>query len=216
MRQSGILMHITSLPGPDGIGSLGKEAYEFADFLHASGMGIWQVLPMGPTGYGESPYQSPSTFAGNPMVISLDKLAEAGYLDLEGEERYVPENPEQVDYPAAQESKMRLLRKAFAQSERKLKKQIAQFRQENDWAYDFALFTAIKQSFGNIMWTQWPDEGARMRDPATLKKYEKKLDQEIRFHLWCQYIFAQQWYALKEYVNGLCIKLFTQARNLLG
>lgn len=208
MRQSGILMHITSLPGPDGIGSLGKEAYEFADFLHEAGMGIWQVLPMGPTGYGESPYQSPSTFAGNPMVISLDKLAEEGYLDLEGEERYVPENPELVDYAAAQENKTRLLRKAFEQSERKLKKQIAQFREENDWVYDYALFTAIKQSFDNTMWTQWPDEGARMRDPKTLKKYEKKLDKEIRFHLWCQYIFAQQWFALKEYVNGLGIKLF--------
>ena len=174
MRQSGILMHITSLPGPDGIGSLGKEAYEFADFLHEAGMGIWQVLPMGPTGYGESPYQSPSTFAGNPMVISLDKLAEEGYLDLEGEERYMPENPELVDYAAAQENKTRLLRKAFAQSERKLKKQIAQFREENDWVYDYALFTAIKQSFDNTMWTQWPDEGARMRDPKTLKKYESR------------------------------------------
>ncbi|MDO5326699.1 MAG: 4-alpha-glucanotransferase [Clostridia bacterium] len=208
MRQSGILMHITSLPGPDGIGSLGKEAYEFADFLHEAGMGIWQVLPMGPTGYGESPYQSPSTFAGNPMVISLDKLAEAGYLDLTGEERYVPENPEQVDYAAAQEYKMRLLRKAFAQSERKLKKQIAQFREENDWVYDFALFTAIKNHFKQQMWTKWPDEGARMRDPETLQKYEKKLGREIRFHLWCQYIFAQQWFALKAYVNGLGIKLF--------
>ena len=208
MRQSGILMHITSLPGPDGIGSLGKEAYEFADFLHEAGMGIWQVLPMGPTGYGESPYQSPSTFAGNPMVISLDKLAEEGYLDLEGEERYVPENPEQVDYAAAQENKMRLLRKAFAQSERKLKKQIAQFREENDWVYDFALFTAIKNHFDRQMWTKWPDEGARMRDPETLQKYEKKLDKEIRFHLWCQYIFSKQWFALKEYVNGLGIKLF--------
>lgn len=118
MKQSGILMHITSLPGPDGIGSLGKEAYDFADFLHDAGMGIWQVLPMGPTGYAESPYQSPSTFAGNPLVISLDKLVEEGYLDLTGEERYVPENPEQVDYAAVQEHKMRLLRKAFEQSER--------------------------------------------------------------------------------------------------
>jgi 4-alpha-glucanotransferase len=164
MRQSGILMHITSLPGPDGIGSLGKEAYEFAYFLHAANMGIWQVLPMGPTGYGESPYQSPSTFACNPMVISLDKMAEAGYLDLEGEERYTPENLEQVDYAAVQEHKTRLLRKAFAQSERKLKKAIAQFREENEWAYDYALFAAIKAHFDLQMWTKWPDEGARMRD----------------------------------------------------
>ena len=153
MRQSGILMHITSLPGPDGIGSLGKEAYDFADFLHASNMGIWQVLPMGPTGYGESPYQSPSTFAGNPMVISLDKLAEAGYLDLEGEERYTPENLEQVDYASVQQYKTRLLRKAFEQSERKLKKAIAKFQEVNEWVYDYALFAAIKAHFDFQMWT---------------------------------------------------------------
>ena len=208
MRQSGILMHISSLPGPDGIGSMGKEAYEFADFLHASGMGIWQVLPMGPTGYGESPYQSPSTFAGNPMLISLDKLAEAGWLDLEGEERFTPENPEMVDFPAVHENKTRLLRKGFAQSERKLKKAIAAFREENDWVYDYALFASIKAHFGGVMWTKWPDEGARMRDPETLKKYEKKLDKEIRFNLWCQYVFARQWAELKAYVNGLGIKMF--------
>ena len=208
MRQSGILMHISSLPGPDGIGSLGKEAFAFADFLHDANMTIWQVLPMGPTGYGESPYQSPSTFAGNPMLISLDDLAERGWLDLEGEERFVPENPELIDFPAMQANKKRLLRKAFAQSERKLKKAIAQFREENDWVYDFALFTAIKEHFDLVMWTKWPDEGARMRDPETLKKYEKKLDKEIRFHLWCQYVFAQQWQALKTYANGLGIKMF--------
>ena len=208
MRQSGILMHISSLPGPDGIGSLGKEAFAFADFLHAAGMGIWQVLPMGPTGYGESPYQSPSTFAGNPMLISLDQLAEEGYLDLEGEERFSPQNAERVDYPSAQESKMRLLRKAFSQSERMLKKEIERFRAENDWAYDFSLFMAIKGHFGGVMWTLWPDEGARMRDEAVLAKYEKKLDKEIRFHLWCQYIFARQWQALKTYANSLGIKMF--------
>ena len=121
MRESGILMHISSLPGPDGIGSLGKEAFAFADFLHKANMGIWQVLPMGPTGYGESPYQSTSIFAGNPMLISIDELVENGYLDLEGEERFQPENLEMVDFPKMQEYKLRLLRKAFAQSERKLK-----------------------------------------------------------------------------------------------
>lgn len=208
MRESGILMHISSLPGPDGIGSLGKEAFAFADFLHQANLGIWQVLPMGPTGYGESPYQSTSIYAGNPMLISIDELAFAGYLDLAGEERFEPEDLEQVDFPKVQEFKLRLLRKAFEQSERKLKKEIAAFVEENDWAQDFALFTALKQHFDLKMWTQWPDEGARMRDEETLAKYRKKLDKEIRFHLWCQYIFAQQWKKLRTYCNGLGIKLF--------
>ena len=208
MRESGILLHISSLPGPDGIGSLGKEAFAFADFVKASGMGIWQVLPMGPTGYGESPYQSTSIYAGNPMLISLDRLAEEGWLDFTGEERYVPENPELVNYPLVQENKMRLLRKAFAQSERKLKKAITQFADENDWVRDFALFTAVKAHFGGIMWTKWPDVGIRMREEDAIAKYKKKLDKEIRFHLWCQYVFARQWQALKDYCNGLGLKLF--------
>ena len=208
MRQSGILMHISSLPGPDGIGSLGKEAYAFADFLHAANMGIWQVLPMGPTGYGESPYQSTSIFAGNPLLISIDTLAEQGYLDLENEERFVPENLEQVDFPAVREKKMALLRKAFAASERKLKKALDQFADENEWVRDFALFTAVKTHFDSVMWTKWPDRAIQMREEAALEKYRKKLSKEIRFQIWCQYIFAQQWYALKAYCNGLGIQLF--------
>ena len=116
MRRSGILMHITSLPGPGGVGSLGKEAYEFADFLKASGMNLWQVLPMGPTGYGESPYQSTSVFAGNPLLISTRKLVDEGLLDDDLSGEYVPEKADTVDYARARESKEKLLRKCFAQS----------------------------------------------------------------------------------------------------
>ena len=115
MRQSGILMHISSLPGPGGIGSLGKEAYEFADFLHAAGMGIWQVLPMGPTGYGESPYQSTSVYAGNPLFLSVEKLEEEGLFTREPGTDYIPDNEEQIDYGAVRAHKMRLLRQAFEQ-----------------------------------------------------------------------------------------------------
>ena len=207
-RQSGILLHISSLPGPDGIGSMGKEAYQFADFLHAANMGIWQVLPMGPTGYAESPYQSTSIFAGNPMLISIDKLAENGWLDLSDAERFVPKDLDKVDFPSVQEYKWALLRKAFAASERKLKKAIQQFADENDWLRDFALFTAVKNHFDKMMWTKWPDKAIMMREPEAIAKYTKKLDKEIRFHMWCQYVFAQQWYALKEYCNGLGIQLF--------
>lgn len=208
MRQSGILMHISSLPGPDGIGSLGKEAFAFADFLHESGMGIWQVLPMGPTGYGESPYQSTSVYAGNPLLISLEKIEEAGWADLTGEMRYIPVNDEQIDYEAVRGGKMRLLRRAFEQSEEALKPRIEAFVRENGWVEDFALFTALKTHFDNKMWSQWPDPAAKNRKLKALADYEGKLDEEIRFHIWCQYVFSVQWQALKDYCNGLGILLF--------
>lgn len=208
MRQSGILMHISSLPGPGGIGSLGKEAYEFADFLHAAGMGIWQVLPMGPTGYGESPYQSTSVYAGNPLFLSVEKLEEEGLFAREPGNDYIPDNEEQIDYGAVRAHKMRLLRQAFEQTEKKLEKEIAAFVRDNAWVKEFALFTALKQHFGGRMWTQWPDRGARMHVPAVLARYEKELGEEIRFHIWCQAVFARQWQALKDYCNSLGISLF--------
>ncbi len=208
MRDCGILMHISSLPGPDGIGDLGREAYAFADFLHRSGMTVWQVLPMGPTGYGESPYQSTSVYAGNPMFISLDKLAEEGMLVLREEDRYVPEDPERVNFEEAKKHKMKLLRDAFFRSEAALKKEMHAFEQENPWVRDFAMFTAIKEHFGGQMWTQWPDRGLRFRHKQALQKAGIELSEEIHFHLWCQTVFARQWKALKDYCNSLGIKLF--------
>ena len=167
-RQCGILMHISSLPGPDGIGSLGREAYEFADFLQKSGMNIWQFLPLGPTGYGESPYQSTSVYAGNPLLISIDRLAEEGFLLLHEEERYVPENPEQVDYGAVRSHKMKILRESFCRSEVTLKDELKRFEREESWVRDFAMFTAIKEHFSGAMWTQWPNEGLRRRKKDAL------------------------------------------------
>ena len=208
MRQSGILLHISSLPGPDGIGSLGKEAFEFADFLKESGMGIWQVLPMGPTGYGESPYQSTSVYAGNPLLISVEKMEEEGLADLKGELRYLPVSDEKIDYEAVRGGKMRLLRRCFEQSEGRLKPEIEKFVTENDWVEDFALFTALKKHFDDRMWTQWPDKGAKNRNLKTLADYEGKLDEEVRFQVWCQYIFSVQWQALKDYCNERGILLF--------
>lgn len=208
MRRSGILMHISSLPGPGGIGSLGKEAYAFADFLKASGMAVWQVLPLGPTGYGESPYQSSSVFAGNPMLISCAALREAGLVTYDDGEEFTPDNPERVDYPAVRESKEKLLRRCFAQSEDKLQKELAAFRRENPWVEDFALFTALKARYGGAMWTKWPDREVRRRQPAALERCRRELDGEIRYHLLCQYLFFRQWFALKRYCNGLGIRLF--------
>ena len=208
MRRSGILMHITSLPGPGGIGSLGKEAYAFADFLKASGMAVWQVLPLGPTGYGESPYQSSSVFAGNPMLISCAALREAGLVTYDDGEEFTPDDPERVDYPAVRENKEKLLRRCFAQSEGKLQKELAAFRRENPWVEDFALFTALKARYGGVMWTKWPDREVRRRQPAALERCRRELDGEIRYHLFCQYLFFRQWFALKRYCNGLGIRLF--------
>ena len=208
MRRSGILMHISSLPGPGGIGSLGKEAYAFADFLKASGMAVWQVLPLGPTGYGESPYQSSSVFAGNPMLISCAALREAGLVTYDDGEEFTPDDLERVDYPAVRESKEKLLRRCFAQSEGKLQKELAAFRRENPWVEDFALFTALKARYGGVMWTKWPDQEVRRRQPAALERCRRELDGEIRYHLFCQYLFFRQWFALKRYCNGLGIRLF--------
>lgn len=208
MRRSGILMHITSLPGPGGVGSLGQEAYDFADFLHASGMQLWQVLPMGPTGYGESPYQSTSVFAGNPLLISTRKLHADGLLDDDFSEEYIPEADDKVNYDAARASKEALLRKCFAQSESRLADELTQFVQDNDWVADFALFTAVKKHFNSVMWTKWPDRAIRMREAEAVAAYREKLDEEIRYQVFCQYLFRQQWFALKQYCNSLDIKLF--------
>lgn len=208
MRQSGILLHISSLPGPGGIGSMGKEAFAFADFLRASGMRLWQVLPMGPTGYGESPYQSSSVFAGNPMLISCARLREEGLLTYEDSEEFSPETLDQVDFPAVRENKEKLLRRCFAQSEKKLAKELTDFIRENPWAEDFALFTAVKKHFSDQMWTRWPDEGIRLRQKDAVARYRRELDVEVRYHLFCQYLFRRQWFALKKYCNGLGIRLF--------
>lgn len=208
MRESGILMHISSLPGPGGIGSLGQEAFDFANFLHASGMNLWQVLPMGPTGYGESPYQSSSVFAGNPMLISCARLREEGLLAYNDAEEFAPAQLDKIDFPAVRENKEMLLRRCFAQSEGKLKAELRDFIRSHDWVEDFALFTAVKHHFGDQMWTKWPDEAIRMHHREAVKKYRLQLDNEVRYHIFCQYLFFRQWFALKDYCNKLGIRLF--------
>ena len=208
MRASGILMHISSLPSHGGIGSLGQTAYNFADFLHASGMRIWQVLPIGPTGYGESPYQSSSVFAGNPLLISCRKLRNEGMLVYDDAEEYCPENKEQVDYDKVRENKSMLLRRCFEQSYSVLREKVNAFRRENQWVDDFALFTAVKDHFGQAMFSAWPDSAIIHRTPEALRKYRDMLGSEIDFHVFCQYLFRRQWFELKKYCNDLGIRLF--------
>lgn len=208
MRESGILMHISSLPSPGGIGTLGAEAYEFADFLFAAGMRIWQVLPIGPTGYGESPYQSASTFAGNPLLIDTRLLRKSGLLSGTDKDDYVPEEDDRVDYDSVRLNKTVLLRRAYSESAGRLAGEIAAFRAKNAWVDDFALFTAVKEHFGNIMWSKWPDDGIRLRRPEAVEAYREQLKDDIGYHIFVQYIFRKQWFDLKKYCNDRGISLF--------
>ena len=208
MRKSGLLMHISSLPGAGGIGTMGKEAYAFADFLKKAGMKVWQVLPMGPTGYGESPYQSSSVFAGNPMLIDLQLLADEGLLTLNPGDLYTPSQEEKVEFEAVRWNKEGLLRRALQESESKLSAELAAFVKENDWVEDFALFTAVKRANGNNMWTKWSDRSIILREPEAVAKYRAELDVEVRYHIFCQYIFFKQWFALKQYSHDNGIELF--------
>ena len=208
MRCGGVLMHITSLPSAGGIGDLGKEAYAFADFLKESGMKIWQVLPIGPTGYGESPYQSPSAFAGNPLMISPEKLRDRGLLSFEDSELYVPPRADRVFFDEVRKNRMALLRRAWRESRDVCEQETRRFREEHPWVGDYALFAALKDSFGGVMWTRWPDEALRRREPAALEKARRELKDEIDFHVFCQFLFRKQWADLKRYCNNRDILLF--------
>ncbi|MBR2571031.1 MAG: 4-alpha-glucanotransferase [Clostridia bacterium] len=207
MRESGILLHITSLPSPGGIGTLGREARDFCDFLKSSGMNIWQVLPVGPTGYGESPYQSTSSFAGNPMLIDLEELAEAGYLkpeELPGE----TDDPAQVDFDAVRREKDRALRLAYGRAKDDLRGEMDAFtKAEKKWLPDYALFMAVKGHFGGGMFTKWPAEGIKKRNKEDIELYQNVLADEIGYQIFQQYLFDRQWKALKAYANGRGISL---------
>lgn len=208
MRQSGILMHITSLPGKDGIGSLGQEARDFADFLHKAGMKLWQVLPVGPVGYGESPYQSSSVFAGNPLMISLEELRREGLLDDSGLPAYVDQDPAHVDYDQVRIHKEGRLRLCFRQSGKKMQGKVEEFARSHPWAEDVALFTAVKHHFGDAMWTKWPEKDIRLHKEEAVLRYKAKLAEDVQYHLFVQMLFFRQWMALKKYCNDLGLMLF--------
>ena len=168
-RSSGILMPMSSLPSPYGIGTMGKAAYDFVDFLSAAGQRYWQILPLGPTSYGDSPYASPSTFAGNPYYIDLDMLIEQGLLkksDLTGLNWGA--DSARTDYGAIYENRYKVLRKAFRNGREALQEELERFREENaSWVVNYALFMSVKESFGMKSWTEWPDQesacGSRMQ-----------------------------------------------------
>lgn len=207
-RSSGILMHIASLPSPYGIGTFGKEAYEFVDFLVEAGQSYWQILPVGPTGAGDSPYQSFSTFAGNPYFIDLDLLKEEGLLTKEDYENVdFGNDPEKVDYEKMFNNKMPILRIAFQNSKGKYKDEIKNFRLENKaWLEDYALYMAVKSEFDLKSWQEW-DTDIKLRKKTALEYFKEELKNEIDYWVFLQCLFFKQWAALKNYANINGIKI---------
>ena len=170
-RTAGILMPIFSLPGPYGIGTLGSEARAFADFLQAAGQTWWQILPVGPTGAGDSPYTSVSTFAGNPLLIDLEALAEEGLLtQAELETARMPEG-QPVEYAAVYESRSRLLRKAFSRLSGERAQAARDFTERNPWVKEYALYQSAKTYFQDAPWYLWPDEALRRHEAAALEHW---------------------------------------------
>jgi 4-alpha-glucanotransferase len=210
-RSSGILLHVTSLPSPFGIGDLGESAYEFADFLAAAGHKIWQVLPLNPTGFGDSPYQCFSAFAGNPLLIDLRTLREQGMLDA-ADLANVPSFPEdRVDYERVIEYKHAILYKAArnfsSDASHAQQNDFETFRRENAaWLNDFALFMTCKHQHREVMWTKW-DAKFRHRDPEALATARQQLAPEIQACKFWQFLFFQQWQKLKWRCHELGIRI---------
>lgn len=208
MRASGVLLPVASLPSAYGIGCFSKEAYEFVDKLKKAGQSYWQILPLGPTSYGDSPYQSFSTFAGNPYFIDPEDLAERGYLTKEQCGSYdFGDDEESVDYEKIYRSRFLLLRQAWENSGIAGDADFQRFVEENDyWLSDYALYMAIKAACDGASWAEW-DEELAVRRPDTLQAYREKYADEIEFYQFQQYMFQVQWKKLKAYANSQGIQI---------
>ena len=202
-RSCGILMPISSLPSPHGIGTLGAEARKFVDFLADAGQSWWQILPVGPTSYGDSPYQSFSAYAGNPYFVDLDLLCEDGLLTpAEVNSVNWGTDPAKVDYSAIYNSRFPLLHLAMERGWERDADKVAAFSEENaSWLPDYALFMAVKRHFGMQSWTEWPDEDIRLRRPEAVARYQEELADDIRLFTYIQYLFFRQWEDLRSYAH---------------
>ena len=206
MRESGILLHITSLPGPYGIGTMGKNAYRFVDFLEAAGQSCWQILPLTPTGFGDSPYQSFSACAGNHYLIDLDTLAEEGLLtkqELEGADWGA--DPGRVDFGRLYVERGRILKLAYGRFVPDAAYE-AFVRDNESWLSDFALFMAVKEEMGGMPWLYWPED-LKCHDEAALASKGAELSGAIGFQYFLQYQFDRQWKALRGYANKKGIRI---------
>ena len=206
-RSSGILMPIFSLPSKYGIGTLGKEAYHFADFLEKSRQKYWQVLPLGPTGYGNSPYASFSSFAGNAYLIDLDLLIEDGLLERDYVESFDwGDDPETIDYGKIEKNRREVLRKAFENGFQRDRSEVDAFVADNFWAEDYAMFRALRDHFDESLWINW-EEPIRLRRPEAVEQYKRLLRTEIDYYLYIQFLFSKQWNAFRDYVHSCGIKI---------
>lgn len=208
MRKSGILMHISSLPSRFGIGRMGKAAYDFVDFLHESETACWQILPLSPTSYGDSPYQSFSVYAGNPYFIDFTLLEEQGLLEHEDYASMLWQRTgDSVDYELLYRSNIQVLRRAFARFREKPLRGFAKFKADRkSWLPDYALFMALKASHDGAPWYEWEPELAQ-RTPEALKTAQTELAEEIELYCFIEFLFEKQWNALKSYAHSKNVEI---------
>ncbi|MBQ8298100.1 MAG: 4-alpha-glucanotransferase [Ruminococcus sp.] len=200
-RSAGILLSVSSLPSEYGIGCFSESAYKFVDWLREAGQTYWQILPLGPTSYGDSPYQSFSTFAGNPYFINLEEFIKDGLLTAEEcSKANMGDTPDEIDYEKLYHGRFPLLRKAYSNSNIAENQDFAEFCKENEWLEDYALFMAVKDKFGGVSWNEW-DEDIRLRKASAMEKYRSELSDDIDFYKFLQYNFYSQWDKLKSYAN---------------
>lgn len=200
-------MPIFSLPSNYGIGTMGKEAYKFIDFLKESNQSYWQILPIGPTSYGDSPYSSFSMYAGNPYFIDLDILVEDGLLK-KTDIVYKNTSEDYIDYEYLFNTREKILYKAYSNAKKKDLNEFSKFKDENtNWLKDYALFMSLKKYFGYKPWIEWNDDDIRFRKNKSINKYTIMLENDIEFYSFVQYLFYKQFYKLKEYANSNNIKL---------
>ncbi|MGB3367651.1 MAG: 4-alpha-glucanotransferase [Acidaminobacteraceae bacterium] len=210
-RGSGVIMHITSLPGHQGIGTLGRYAKEFIDFLKNAGQKYWQILPVGPTGYGNSPYQAFSAFAGNPFLIDIEKLIKLGYLTKTQVRSYDFEcDNECVDYDKIIAQKNLLLKEAYhgflaKESKGNLEK-LEKFKKDHEWLDNYSLFMALKIHYNNKSWQTWKKQH-KLRKPSAINAFRKSNSEEIDFWIFVQFIFYKQWIELRKYANKQGIEI---------
>lgn len=206
-RSSGILLPVFSLPSAGGIGTFGKDAYDFVDFLNAAGQSYWQLLPLGPTSYGDSPYQSFSAYAGNPYFIDPGLLMEEGLLTKEEFLLYANEDSESVDYAAVYETRFELLKLAAKRGLIKDASAFARFQTENEnWLKDYTLFMALKRYFQMRSWTEWEDDDIRLRKSVAMEHYSKHLSTDIEIIAYEQYKFYEQYTSLRDYAHQKGVK----------
>ncbi len=211
-RSSGILLHPTSLPGPYGVGDLGPAAHHWIEILAASGSGVWQLLPLGPTGYGDSPYQCFSAFAGNPLLVSPEFLAEDGLLSRDDLIRFPSFNEREVDYGAVIPAKLALLDMAYRRSARSgLSEEVAVFRTEQaTWIEDYSLFMALKDIHRGRPWWTWEPE-LRDREETTIERVRGRLEDLVDSHVFRQFLFARQWKKIRDSAAGHGIRIVGDA-----